>query len=311
MRRSGRSGSQDSLELFLDAISNAFGAVIFIALLVCVLLQLSGKAVPKPARRHDEDYAEWVQTQLRKAKSDAEELASWQSRWLARIRTMARDRGPDLTDSYGSLVDKKERRDAQYARLQGEDATVRRDVDKYRGALKDLKEKKEKLEGKLATIIAALERLTRANAYQIRLPEAKETEKKPVVILVAGGRAALVHRYDPQGRALGANAAEVEQGPIVTAPGSGDKMTSYRKRPDKGVLIAQDGRFRTALGGQLRMFKPTTHYIVLSAWEDSFPELERIRDWLTDEMRYEYGLQLFKKNEWIKASPRAAKTRIQ
>ena len=52
-RRSGGDGD-DSLELLLDTITNAFGGIVFLAILVIILLQNSSET-STPASKPDED----------------------------------------------------------------------------------------------------------------------------------------------------------------------------------------------------------------------------------------------------------------
>lgn len=57
MRRRRRTTSADSLELLLDTICNTFGGVLFIAILVVILLRMTGESeeetpVPTVAPEH-------------------------------------------------------------------------------------------------------------------------------------------------------------------------------------------------------------------------------------------------------------------
>ena len=68
--RKDRAGTnvEQALELFLDTISNAFGGIIFVALLVCVLLRFAGA----PVRQSVDTKA--LQEQLRSLPSDVAAL---------------------------------------------------------------------------------------------------------------------------------------------------------------------------------------------------------------------------------------------
>ena len=83
-RRRGMAGADQALELFLDALCNAFGGIIFISLLVCVMLQLSGKsAEPEPVDKVEQARRQMELTRLENENAKLEQLIESQERQLA------------------------------------------------------------------------------------------------------------------------------------------------------------------------------------------------------------------------------------
>src|SRR5262245_56842676 len=129
--------SADSLELLLDTITNAFGGILFLAILVVVLLQGTGKNI-EHAREVDEPSAADLVERLREREAAlatisleakavqtvAEHIAEPKLTSTLESLQLAKDRRDQLAKEKSQLVEKLATRQTQLEALAQKDAQL-------------------------------------------------------------------------------------------------------------------------------------------------------------------------------------------
>lgn len=300
--------SSGSLDLFLDALCNAFGGIIFIALLVCVLLQMTGRTVEVTGITVLQNATE--KNTLTSILADVD-----------RLKKICENQ----KDTIKNAIPVDPRLYNQYVKLIGELDTIKIDIEKTNKKLDEIPvrqgevnkglavatKSKGKLEGDLRKLEAELDKLKKRRKDGPG-PEERETEKKQIAILLSGGRLRFLHRYSSKGKPLGPNMAEVKikrvgnnmgvfpkpMRGMVIDPGSGTDGTpeAHQKLLDKfdAQFAASLAKFTNAPSAG----KPESqcHYFMIAVWPDSYAEFELLRDLLVKK-GFKYGLIIMEKNK--------------
>ena len=291
-KRVGISDVNQSLELFLDTISNAFGGVLFIALLVCILLQLSGKNVPDPETTRE--HARRLEIEWKQRPAEIASLQLLQRRLAEQIRHMETPARKRRAVTYAALLAESHKQEARQAELTARQRQLPPQLAKLDELLKALRTRRAQLEAELRSLKVALREMEERNTYRIRVPGLHRTTKKEVQILVSEGRMAFIFRYDRLGRPTSYNVGELEQGQKTK---SGVTLKAFRKIPGKGLPIDRSEGFVKEMRRRLGPFKPSTHYVALAVWPDSYEQCDIMRDLLIDELKFEYQLIPLKEDE--------------
>jgi len=282
-----RNSRADSLEMLLDTICNTFGGVLFIAILVVMLLQQSGRKsesaqtsspqvtpdeVDRLSQQLDEMQAEEarlrpiLESQLSLvenfATDDIRELLSRRREMIANESAL-RDKVVDL-----ETVNAKEL--AQNARLRKENTEAIEENQRNKERLKDLKSMLDEQREKRTT--------------EARLPMRRTTGIRTEVGLVLQyGRLYQWHRYDNNGVRLGLNTDHFvvignESGALITTP-----------NPAAGIPLDGSDSSRRELRRLLGRFKPSEAYLTPIVREDSYAAFAEFRDTAL-EMGFNYRL---------------------
>ncbi|MFP4145758.1 MAG: hypothetical protein ACLFV3_11510 [Phycisphaeraceae bacterium] len=279
-RRSGRGNPLDeALGLFLDAISNGFGAILFIGMLVAVLLQLTGipPAAPTPADAPPDAVArneladELEQLRLRRAMLEAQ-------------IELYEDAPPEpKADSSAEAADLSER----VEQLRSRETSLEAEQDRLKRQIEQARVRRRELEQQIERIEAAIDPARQAATQRIRLPRARVTAKQQVPVFLHDGRLILPYEYDPRGEPVAHN---------TSAAKWSDGNARVRPRPGRGVAIDPDDAGRVL--GPLERFDPDEAYLELVVWPDSYAEAAALRDALV-EAGYDYNLLLMKQGESV------------
>ena len=256
-RRRRVAESDDALELFLDAMSNLFGGVVFVAVAVVVLLRLTvpptAPSVPAP-----------------EAVSAATVRAE-----IADLRTLLSALGPAPEPAevppapdqpprppavpLESIQDQVARATAQQRTLTERLAQVR---DQLLDAQKKLNEARER------------------SPHRLRLPRFRASTLQEFPVLLRDGRLVPIFLTDARGPTTRPNAPQldIDADALTVAP-----------RPGAGVSLGDDATARAALARLVAPLDPTRHFVALAVWPDSFAAAETARDFLA-QRGFEYGL---------------------
>ena len=261
-----------ALDLFLDTITNAFGGVLFIALLVVILLNLTGAAhQPTPSQAPDPIGHE---ARLSIAQDDARAL-----RTRLAFQTQELDRMRDNTD---------ETRQREHELLQREHDQLTRSIEKAQAAAlaaradaREAARTRQAMERRLRELREEEASSGAGGALRLRLPRFRRTDKVEVPVVLAGQRLALAARFD-LGRPVGADPAQVlvDAAAEVVAP-----------RPGAGADLRDPITAAGAVDALVRPFAPETHFVTLAVWPDSYREAEMVRDRLIA-LGFEFNLVL-------------------
>ena len=197
---SRRRGPGGSLDLLLDTICNTFGGVVFIAILVIILLQLTGSPqleAPPTAPEQEELIAlesrrDDVTARLRSLR----EAAAQQAKLAEHIAN------PDDLVLAGQLDALRSRRDqlneqrmkslGEIGQAQIKTNAVAAELDSLDRALKDTPAKVASLEAELKQELAQ-------RTEDTRLPVQRDTDKREIPLLLRAGRLHSVYLLRPDG----------------------------------------------------------------------------------------------------------------
>lgn len=292
-----KSPPDSSLELLLDTITNTFGSVLFLTILVTLLLRTAGdaardsKPLEAPMSLADQDLLE---SRIADASRDCELL---QIR-LAKLATA----DPALLALQATVLKRTNETVGILAEVAGidgralEDQRIAMASDAERNridtALSEIKPEAEKeaerrrvveAEAKeLAKLAVDLDRpVDSAKIVQTAvLPVLGATEKKQIGLYMRYGRLYVMHRWNEAGERLGPNP---EHFLIAQQP---DATQTATARPDAG-FIADAATVRRELVRILKAFPPDQWVVGVVVYEDSFAQFQAVKAALV-ELGYEY-----------------------
>lgn len=292
-RRTGDS----SLELLLDTITNTFGGVLFLAILVSLLLRTASSTNSSPAPATTTiSVSEQAEYEVR-----LEDLQDQLAR-LQRPRTpdpaLASDSQPDRSQDEAALLS------AELAAAVHEQATVGLQTAAFQ---REREAAMAEMTGLADRRTAAAEQLSRAQAgmdaateesrrlQQVRLtlernskpttieqtvgmPTLRETQKQQVAVLLRFGRLYMMHRWR-DGVRLGPNPDH-----FVVTPGT---PPIARPKPNAGVAVSAE-TITSELRRLLRPFPEAQWVVAVVVFHDSFVEFQILKQAIV-EAGYEYN----------------------
>lgn len=263
----------DSLELLLDTITNAFGGIVFLAIMVVVLLKTTSaketSVVPEQLATLKDQLEE-----LRSEREDLERLATADQllRRIAdpRLREMltqlreAKRRRARLKSEVQLIEDESKSRAAEVSEFQESGARIDRELAAESSRITDLNE--------------ALEQERASRKVRARYPEERSTIKQTVNFTVRYGR--LYVDLTPIGE------PNLEDFAVLDKAG---EYLSVTPKPYKGRPIPRSGPLPGSITELLDDSPPQSHYVTIAIWDDSFEEFQVLRDHLVDS-GYDYRL---------------------
>lgn len=292
MARSHES-AEGSLELLLDTITNTFGSVLFITMLVAILLRMSGHSTQD---REPTSKIEQARAVARAAELSAEigrlnatlETLPHGDPALARIEadiaTSMQEIAAALTKDT-SVATETIAKQERIADLEREASEIARDLEKLAPDANEQATRREAAERRAAELAAlALELDRPVDPDRIeqtaRLPELATTKKDQFSLLLKYGRLYVMHSWDNAGTRLGPNPDHFV---IAARP---DGRQSAKARPDAGHIA--DGATTTpVLREILKHFPPKEWVIAVVVNEDSFAQFQTVKESLV-ELGYQY-----------------------
>jgi hypothetical protein len=284
---------EGGLELLLDTITNTFGSVLFITMLVAVLLRMTG--------RTSADREPISKTEQARAEAQVAELSDEIDRLKAALDAM-----PPPDPVMARLASDTTAAAREIARVLAEDTTVSREIVRSQERVAELErqamqsaEELERVE-ELATeqskrrtqaeeMAAALTQLAveldrpvdpKKIVQVAQLPELTEQTKKQFAILIKYGRIYVWHVFDEHGNRLGPNPDHFM---ITPRP---DGNLSVKARPDAGH-IADGATIKQSLARLLQRFPPADWVVCTLVAEDSFAQFQTVKAALVD-LGYQY-----------------------
>ncbi len=268
MSRYRSDNTEDALDLFLDAISNAFGGILFIALAVVILLQFT---VPMPT---EVEASEPVVTASQDSAGLDSEIASLESLLAGFADQPVEKSGDEVFFEHADLLKNQVKRtteelDALEARQAAASLALKED----RAHLSLLGEE-------LLEVEAALKEAQRRPPDRVRAERFRETAKIEVPVMLKAGRLVEVLKFAADGSAAGANTAalRIDASAQRTEPA-----------PGAGALVAAGEPGKQQVTAVLAGFDPERHYLAIAVWPDSFAAAALLRD-VAIEMGFDFGL---------------------
>lgn len=263
-RRRRYEDDDGALDLFLDAISNVFGGILFIALAVVVLLQMTVPKPDHPTSDASDDQAtapaptnaaasllDTIQAQS----SDAQPFLSEQRDAALKKRSRLRDR---LDESTAALAESQ--RAAQDAEAPAAAAEARL----------------AELEAELLDAQRTLSELRNRPTQRVRAARFRPTAKREVPVMIAAGGVVFP---------LGNDGVPVPARLVID-----DQNQNARPNLEAGTPIpAQAAAADATLTRLLAPLDPRRDYLNLAVWPDGFDAARRLRDTAID-LGFEFTL---------------------
>lgn len=284
---------EGSLDLLLDTITNTFGSILFITILVALLLRFSGHV---SSRKVEVSKADQARAQARLAELSAEvnrlkatldfipQSDSEVVRIERSIAAAAQELAAVFQEDAAAATEISDDQDyivSVHQRL----ASLSQELERLRPLADESAQQRAKAEETAANLAALASELDRPiDPERIEqtatLPELTSTSKKQIGLFMRYGRVYVMHQWSPAGMRLGPN---TDHFVISTRP---DGNQSAKARPDAGCL-ADQATIKSALREILRGFPPDNWVVGLVVNEDSFPQFQTVKSTLVA-LGYQY-----------------------
>jgi len=275
-----------SLDLLLDTITNAFGGILFLALLIVLLLQ-GTKREPEPQPEFAEVSTETLQRELRLAES---KLASLHLQQEASELISSHLKDPGLGQSIEDLLELRIVRD----KLRHEVSAILERISDQQQVVENLQERGENLTVSIESIEEALEAIEgeleeerKRRSIAAPFPEERRATKRHFSATIRYGR--WYTERNPDGK------LNSEDFAILDTSG---RYITITPKPYRGAAIADGDRLSDELMAVFRSKDPSQHYVEISIWDDSFLEFQVLRDYLV-EKEFEYRLIVVTKGDSV------------
>ena len=285
MRRR-RISQPDSLELLLDTICNTFGGVLFIAILVIILTQLSGKTPAHQTRKAvSPRMVRELSEELTVLRTEITTLKNVRKSQNLLERQLALDENTVLEQSKRQLLDERDKFAADRDRPLVDMAQREAHIQSVRDALVALDQRVASAERELKEAQTQADNEKAARTREARTPVVHTTSKRPIAAIVRYGRLYIWHRYGEGGLRLGLNTDDF----AILGETSDGIWTS--PNPSGGIALTGDPGLTDQLAERLRGFRVDGMYLDLAVRSDSFAEFHHLRKALS-RLGYEYSILL-------------------
>jgi hypothetical protein len=292
MRRRDNDSDQSSLELLLDTISNTFGGVLFMAILIAILLQMSGKPSGSQEEQPEIPQAELIALKQQLDAAIAER-AALQEALKTQAATRDELRQEDLQPQVETLAALRAERDELQAKKLEQLAAISQSqvkVNELSEQISALDEQLAKARREAAAARAALKSEIESRTRATTLPKTRRSAKRELALIARYGRLYFIYNYSgPWSRTL-----NLEHMVVVDEDGSSRTLTP---KPYAGLPLKDDG-FKQELARRLKQHPARDWYVAAAVWSDSFAEFAHLRAALV-ELGHEYRLLLMRPGETL------------
>lgn len=301
MRRKRSQNSDDSLDMLLDTITNTFGGIVFLAMLIVILLGSSRPSSPDPSL---EAAFQSIRSQIETLQQQKAELEQLQTAGKIVSSLVEVDADPQSIAKAKSLAQQHSQLQEQLhqqvsARLQLAER-IRQSAEQAHA--RDLET--ANLETKFESLSAEVDKEIKSRSREIDLPKERPTSKQQFVILVQNSK---VFELDgePQVPGMQINSRDFEscsRNDAIVVLDAGP----YRIRSAGGMPMSDENDLRRALN----RVNNSRVYVTVAIWEDSYEHFSGLRKIFKD-LKLEYQLILMEPDEIISESPQATAPRVQ
>jgi hypothetical protein len=281
-----RRPTDDSLDLLLDTITNTFGSVLFLTMLVALLLRTTAKTMSSTADAPQASVGEPVSEREQARRAARVDELSIEIDILTRSLQAIPPEDPELARLQATIVtatnesSRMLREDGamtaaiaedqrRIAEARAEAAQLESNLEAIRKRVTIEADRREWAEREAAELARAAIELDRSAAargiIQVNVPilENLTPGKRQIGLFLRHGRVYLMHRWGPDGERLGPNPDH-----FVITPRRGGDQTA-RARPEMGLPV-DDPLFREALTAILKPFPPDDWVVGIAVHQDSF-----------------------------------------
>lgn len=289
-RKSFGGDVSEAFDMFLDTICNAFGGIVFISLLVCVMLQLTQSISKQP----DPNVMKDLEDQGKSIQVEIDLLLKVKDEQIRQIRSLGSIVDPELLKKYLELIQKEKNLQVAYNDLIAAINAMRLGTDDLRRKLLDLEAQRNEL-------IDKLEQLKKKGVpAEGAPPVAKLSRKRSVAVFISGGRMSFCHKFNDKSEPVAENDDDV----AVTKNETGKFLSP---KPGRGIAIDGSPDSLKKIAAALSGFSPTpkpgqnetdAHCVAMVVWPDSYSQCAVVRDWLISR-KFEYGLILMREGQEV------------
>lgn len=230
-RRRGRRGGSlagDPLDLFLDAITNALGVIMFILLMVVLFGRASDAPAPSAPTSADAAEARRLEERLRELQ--------------ARIDALPPAGDPELAARWKAAMERVPRLEEELLQAQAEVERATRDAEDARTRLEEARQSAERL----AAESAAKPRSARAPTGFVRVSRFQQDARKSVILTLSDGKLSRF-RATAETREISAPSAGT---PVPDAQGAAEAvrraLDGFQPATHRVELLVWEGSFRQA-----------------------------------------------------------------
>lgn len=263
----------DSLELLLDTICNTFGGIIFIALLVVVLLMISGP--PDAPHTSPQEVVKSVEEQFQ-----LENLQRLKSRLQANLEKQMQVASTQTSNDFPENLATYQQELARHSELENAIPDLQKAIEQMQTADADLSKRLSELKIERASVerqAAALKQtLTERKPSQrktLRMPVVRSPGiKSEILVVIQFNRLYFWHEFSPLGEREGLNADDFlvlsEEGQaLVTTP-----------NPTRGLPLDETPRTLQRIKRALNRFRPSESYLAVVVRPDSYGSFQYFRE---------------------------------
>ena len=293
-RRVRRVESDSSLELLLDTISNTFGGILFIALLVSILMsQRSAEVLTKPVDQSAQAAMNRFTAELETVQQELDE-ARKSSELLSQLSTRISD--PEIK----RLLSRKEDLEKSLERIErmvSEDLVdVSQEQKKVNETTNEIAAAQNMLEGAKRELDELKKRLGKAiedNSRVAGFPITQSTSKSQVTVCIGRGKICFLER-----NINGTLEDDVSQ--IVD-------MTDKKILPnfDNGVIVNKKDELGS-IQSKINEYKPQKYFFRIFIWKDSFATYQTFSD-IIAKNRYSYEVNPMLDGDYLMKGPSNAR----
>lgn len=266
--------SSDSLELLLDTICNTFGGILFIAILVIIMLQMSSDSSENHTATADEIVEHQQLTTLLKNQqhelSRLQEILQGQEQTLevmasAEIGTLLAERTRE-TKNREELIRQRDRIEQELEIYRDNEKKIEEDLANEQRSLLQTKKEVDELNQRLEEEQA--KRVTEMNTSILR----SSGNKSEVALVIQYDRFYVWHRYNSLGIRRGLNTDD------FVILGESRLYLETTPNPVAGIPMNDSPESMTAIRRRLTAFNPAENYLAVIVKPDSFDSFHVLRD---------------------------------
>ncbi len=305
-RRRRQNQSDDSLELLLDTITNAFGGIVFLALLI-VLIAGQSKSSTNNESSSQKDRAEYEAARQGMTKIVHELETAKQSLAIAKANR-ADLSSEDFENNLNELA-MAQKENTKLLKLQLDIEKSIKKTKEERAKLDELmandalkvKEKENEVKRKRAE----LEKEIQQRTVKSDLPKERATRKKQAVLMVKNGEMFVLHA-DRNVRSLKINENHLTKCSDSDADIILSGRGSWKTMSGRGISLSNENEIRDEISKHDR----SRLYAAIVIWEDSFGYFDLIRRTCVDH-NLEYRLIPLPKGEKVRESSSSSAPKVQ
>lgn len=283
----GKASPTDSLEMLLDTITNTFGGILFLTILVAILVQFSGKK----------------QTQFEETKNDERaipselefELQTLLTAVEAQEKTIADFRNENSEETLEEILqlskqkqailnDIRERTESD-ASVAGENIELAAELEDTKSQLQPARDEEKTLKKEVRQEIAK-------RTQTARLPSLRTTQKSEFPTVMRYGRLYFLHATK-----MNKLLRQYNKDEFIFLSDKGD-IVSITPKPYAGLIIDDSLQLEEELGKRLLTLEKQSDYLAIAISEDSFDTFKHLRRVLV-QLGWEYRLIPLAKGEVI------------